>query len=224
MAKQHGAPLIYEQILELIMSGQLKSGERIPESRLAEKFQVSRPPVHAALQELAKDGLVTLFPNSSARVACYSVQELHDIGTLRLSLDSMSVRLAMLYGSRADFLALQKCAENCERGMQLGDDRLRREADCDFHLLLAQISRNHLLYAFQSELYKRVNFILLTHQNAVINRTAHIQEHFALIKAITNHNQEQAHSIITHHLISFYGLEEQYPPGFFNNEKTVWAI
>ena len=197
------------------MSGQLKAGERIPESRLAEMFQVSRPPVHAALLELAQDGLVTLSPNSSARVACYSERELHDIGTLRLSLDSMSVRLAMLYGSRADFLDLRKCAVDCERGMQTGDGRLRREADCDFHLLLAKISRNHLLYEFQSELYKRVNFILLTHQNVVINRPEHIQEHFTLIEAIENHNQEQAHTIITKHLLSFYGLEERYPPGFF---------
>lgn len=120
MEKQHAMPLIYGQILELIMSGQLKAGERIPESRLAEMFQVSRPPVHAALLELAQDGLVTLSPNSSARVACYSERELHDIGTLRLSLDSMAVRLAMLYGSRADFLKLQKCAEDCARGMQTG--------------------------------------------------------------------------------------------------------
>ncbi len=214
MSKQQNPPLVYEQILERIMNGTFAVGERIPESRLAVMLHVSRSPVHTALLQLAQDGLVTLCPNSSAHVACYSTQDLQDIGTLRLSLDDMAIRLAMLHGSRSDFLALQKLAETCAQGMRTGNNRLRRNADCDFHLLLAKISQNHLLFNFQTELYKRVNFILLTHQNAVVNCTAHIQEHFELVDAIMQHDTALAHHIITHHLASFYYLENLYPPEF----------
>lgn len=197
------------------MDGSLKLGERIPESRLAGQLHVSRPPVHTALLELEQDGLVTLLPNIGARVASYSAQDLHDIGTIRLSLDSMAVRLASLYGSRADFLSLRKCAEDCRHGMLTGDRRLQREADCDFHLLLAKISRNGMPFELQTKLYKRVNFILLSNSGTVNNRPEHVQEHFDLIDAISNQEQERAHSLITRHLATFYDLEKQYPPGFF---------
>lgn len=214
MSKQQNHPFVYEQILERIMNGEFAVGERIPESRLAAMLGVSRSPVHTALLQLAQDGLVTMSPNSSAHIACYSAQDLQDIGTLRLSLDDMAVRLAMLHGSRSDFLALKKLAEDCEQGMRTGNDRLRRNADCDFHLLLVKISRNHLLLNFQTELYKRVNFILLTHQDVVNNCTTHIQEHFDLIDAMSRHDIVLAHTIITHHLASFYNLEKHYPSGF----------
>lgn len=206
---------IYENILHRILTGQLAAGERISESRLAAELSVSRTPVHAALHQLAQDGLIRLSPNSSPQVAVYSKEDIRDIGTLRLSLDDMAVRLAMLYGSRADFLALQKLAADCERGMRTGDDHLRRTADCDFHLLLAKISRNALLLQFQTEMYKRVNFILLTQRDVVVNRSIHVREHFDLIDAISRHDQQRAHAIITHHLVSFYDLEDQYPPNFF---------
>lgn len=217
MSKQRGSLIqpIYDQLLGRIMSGQFAAGERISESRLAAELSVSRTPIHAALQQLAQDGLVEMSPNSSTRVACYSAQAIHDIGTLRLSLDDMAVRLAMLYGSRSDFLELQKIASDCERGMLTGDEHLRRTADCDFHLLLAKISGNSLLLQFQTELYKRVNFILLTQHGAVVNRSIHVREHFDLIDAMSQHDQDRAHSIITHHLVSFYDLENQFPPNFF---------
>lgn len=217
MSKSRGSLIqsIYEDILGRILSGQLAAGERISEIRLAAELSVSRTPVHTALQQLAKDGLINLSPNSSAHVASYSRQDIHDIGTLRLSLDDMAVRLAMLYGSQSDFLALKKLATDCERGMLTGDDHLRRTADCDFHLLLAKISRNALLLQFQTEMYKRVNFILLTQRDVVVNRSIHVREHFDLIDAIAQHDAKRAHAIITHHLVSFYDLEDQYPPNFF---------
>ena len=117
MYKSRGSLIqsIYEDILGRVLSGQLAAGERISESRLAAELSVSRTPVHTALQQLAKDGLINLSPNSSAHVASYSRQDIHDIGTLRLSLDDMAVRLAMLYGSQSDFLALKKLVNDCER-------------------------------------------------------------------------------------------------------------
>lgn len=221
MAKQRGSLIqpIYQQLLEQIMSGRLAAGTRISESKLAAELQVSRTPVHSALIQLANDGLVELAPHSSAHVAQYSEQAIHDIGTLRLSLDNMAVRLSMLYGSQSDFLELQKVAADCERGMLSGDERLRRTADCDFHLLLAKISGNHLLLKFQTELYLRVNFILLTQQNIVVNKATHIREHFELVQAIAQHDEARAQSIITHHLVTFYNLASQYPPNFFQSRK-----
>lgn len=57
---------------ELILSGQLKIGQKLPSEReLARKLRVSRPVVHEGLVELASRGLVSLKPRFGATVNDY---------------------------------------------------------------------------------------------------------------------------------------------------------
>ncbi|MFZ9449981.1 MAG: GntR family transcriptional regulator, partial [Alphaproteobacteria bacterium] len=49
----------YEQLLDLIMSGQLRPGTMIQERRLAEHLRMSRTPLRDALLMLEHDGLVS---------------------------------------------------------------------------------------------------------------------------------------------------------------------
>src|SRR6266852_5540540 len=54
---------VYEQIEELITSGTLRSGDRLPTEReLAEQFQASRTAVREAMKTLAQKGLVDMRP------------------------------------------------------------------------------------------------------------------------------------------------------------------
>ena len=62
-----GSALVYKTVQEsvldhlrnLILSRQLKPGERLVQSELAEQLGVSRTPVREALHKLASEGLVT---------------------------------------------------------------------------------------------------------------------------------------------------------------------
>ena len=50
---------LYGQILEQIVSGALKEGDKLPsENKICQAFGVSRPTVRAALMRLNADGLV----------------------------------------------------------------------------------------------------------------------------------------------------------------------
>ena len=208
----------YEYLLRQIMSGELKPGERIPETRVASAFGISRTPVRDALRHLESDGLVDLQPHRYAQVAQYSTETVRDIGTLRISLDGMAVKLALLYGSRSDFLRLRSIAEQCRQAMLAQNDALRRTYDCDFHKTLAEISGNHLLLQFQEELYLRVNFTLLYHKDAVVNERAHVQQHFDIVDALMEHDEPRALSLIYAHLRSFYDLDAAYPADFFQEK------
>lgn len=206
----------YDYLLNMIMSGRLLPGDRIPEAKIAQEFGISRTPIRDAMRILANDGLIEIFPHRFAQVAAYAPETIRDIGTLRISLDSMSIKLAMLYGSRSDFLLLQNIAARCEQGMLSGDEQMRRTADCDFHLELARITGNSLLLKFQKELYLRVQFLLLHQKNLVINEKRHIRQHFEITQALINQDEARALEIITDHLGSFYDLIGKYPEGFFH--------
>ena len=61
---------IIKQIRALIISGELKPGDKLPpERRLAEKFGVSRGPVREAIQKLEFYGILKTQPQSGTVVA-----------------------------------------------------------------------------------------------------------------------------------------------------------
>ena len=207
---------IYSHLLQAIMSGQIRPGARLTESHIATRFGVSRTPVRDALRKLREDGLIDLTPHH-VRISSYSPSAVRDIGILRLSLDSMAIKLSLLYGNQLDFLALLDIAKACEQAMLDGDQSQRRALDCDFHRKLAEISGNHLLFQMQNTLNLRVNFILLSHMDAVVNANIHVQQHFEIVDALMQHDEVRALQLISLHLRSFYNLDPQYPPHFFNN-------
>lgn len=205
----------YNYILKLIMTKQLLPEDKIPEIKIAEELNISRTPVRDAMRRLANEGLIDIFPNRFAQVKNYSSQEIRDIGTVRMALDTMAVKLAVICGNQLDFLSLSKIAQECLDASNKNDLDLRRKADCDFHMTLTNISQNELLTKFQNELYLRVQFIMLHHPNPVHNETLHLQQHFDLVKALMDREEQQALSIIRSHLSSFYDLESSFPDNFF---------
>ncbi len=65
---------------ELILSGKLSIGEKLPSEReLALQLSVSRPVVHEGLVELASKGLITLKPRVGATVNDYRKEGSPDI-------------------------------------------------------------------------------------------------------------------------------------------------
>ena len=65
--------LFVRQILEMIFSGELKPGDRLPPEReLAETMKISRSMVHVGLEDLERMGFVTVEPRKCAYVANYT--------------------------------------------------------------------------------------------------------------------------------------------------------
>lgn len=205
----------YNHLLNLIMTKQLMPGERIPETRIAKEFNISRTPVRDAMRQLSNDGLIEIFPNRFAQVRVFSPEDIREIGIVRIALDTLSVKLANLYGSHADFLQLQALATQCSEAYAAGNEQLRFSSDGDFHLELSRIASNDLLYKFQKELQLRIQFIQLHHPSRVENERIHIQQHHDIVKALMEHNETLAQTLICDHLKSFYNLEDEFPKDFF---------
>jgi DNA-binding GntR family transcriptional regulator len=75
-----------ERILEDVMSGQLRPGEKLKEELLAQTHAVSRATVREALIALARQGYVVRTPRFGARIAELSREDLEDLFELRAAL------------------------------------------------------------------------------------------------------------------------------------------
>lgn len=214
----------YEYILNMIMTKQLLPGERVPETKIAKDLGISRSPARDAMRRLENEGLIQIFPGRFAQVAEYDENALRDIGTLRVALDTMSVKLAILHGSQLDFLRLKETALNCMEAKEQNNYVLRRKLDSDFHQELARMSKNMLLLKFQNELYLRVQFLILHFQDEIDDERCHLEQHLEIAEALSAHDEKKALSTIQDHLISFYNLREYLPKDFFENTDPFYII
>src|SRR3954465_2836379 len=81
-------------VLDRIVQGHYRPGQRIVEFQLAKELGVSQSPVREGLRELAAVGIVTIHPRRGARVRMPSSKELADVTLVRSEIDALAARLA----------------------------------------------------------------------------------------------------------------------------------
>ncbi|GAA0905459.1 GntR family transcriptional regulator [Streptomyces thermoalcalitolerans] len=95
------APLVHslreqirEHIVEGIVSGRWKPGERIVERRIATELEVSQTPVREALRELESLRLIESVPNKGVRVRNLTAADLEESYPVRAGLEAIAAELA----------------------------------------------------------------------------------------------------------------------------------
>jgi GntR family transcriptional regulator of vanillate catabolism len=98
------------KLRELILSGELKVGERVSELPLVERLGVSRTPLRAALVRLGEEGLLDSIPTGGFAVRGFDEHELYAAIEVRGALEGLAARLATeRRPSAADLASLADC-------------------------------------------------------------------------------------------------------------------
>lgn len=88
------AESVYEVLLGAILSGRLQSGAELSAVKLAQELEVSRTPVHEAIRQLARDGLVEQSANRKARVARFTRRDVYEVFEMRRILEPAAAQRA----------------------------------------------------------------------------------------------------------------------------------
>jgi GntR family transcriptional repressor for pyruvate dehydrogenase complex len=153
------ASSVAAQIEEMVSSGQLESGRRLPsERRLAELLGVSRGSVREAITELEVKGLVTRRPGSGTHIQRpshslftgpilsgigLSDRETTELLDLREALEPAIAARAAERATPADLEEIHRLADAFEATR--GDVEQRVQLDAEFHQAIARAAHNGLL-------------------------------------------------------------------------------
>lgn len=131
-------------IRERIVSLFYKPGESLNQKKLADEFQVSMTPVREALIRLSGEYLVTIIPNSGARVSDINLRDLHELIELREILERGIGRLAALNITEEQIIDLDQLSNKVS---QVDNENISEliAYDMQFHALIRKASHNHLL-------------------------------------------------------------------------------
>lgn len=79
------------ELRRMILSGELRPGERLREERMTEILGISRPPLREAILLLQQEGLVMRSPRRGAAVISLSSEDVAEILLLRTSLERLAI-------------------------------------------------------------------------------------------------------------------------------------
>jgi DNA-binding GntR family transcriptional regulator len=136
---------IYEEIVRMIVSGELPSGAPLDEKDLTEKLQVSRTPFREALGTLAKEGLIEIRPYRGFYVKSFSRKEIEDLYELRKTLECFAVELAVPHMSDRHIMHFNQLLDDAVAALKRGDMATYGERDRAFHETIAELSGNAAL-------------------------------------------------------------------------------
>ncbi len=137
---------IKEFVVQAILRGELKPGDRIVESALARQLGVSQAPVREAIRDLVLLGFLEAEPYKGTSVRSFSPEELYEVYSVRAALESLSARLAASRLTEADVQTLRRILDEMIEAAQNQNAERMIRLDNNFHETILQISGNKLLY------------------------------------------------------------------------------
>jgi len=192
--------LVYQNLRDDIVSLRLKPGDPISEKEVAARYGVSRTPVREAIQRLADERLVEIFPQSGTFVARIPYDDLPEAMVIRKALETASVRLATQKATRSQLLALATIVEQQREAAEANDRGAFHRADEAFHAKIAEISgfpgiwRQVLQVKVQVDRYRRLT---LTQQGRMAQVIA---DHERILAGITAGSPADAEAGMALHL------------------------
>jgi DNA-binding GntR family transcriptional regulator len=193
---------VYAEFKRDIIHGVFQPGESLSEKDLARRYHASRTPVREAAVRLQKDRLLRIVPNRGYFVAQITLQILNDIYEFRSAVECASAELAAIKGGSPE--ALSRLDELAQVGWTRGDRRscLRFvEADTAFHLGIASLTRNQMLFEAVHEARSQMERIMLAAIDINYFGEVPKREHTEILKAIKNQDLERARRAMHDHIM-----------------------
>ncbi|MCX4822576.1 GntR family transcriptional regulator [Streptomyces sp. NBC_01142] len=135
---------IREHIVEGIVSGRWKPGERIVERRIATELEVSQTPVREALRELESLRLIESAPNKGVRVRSLTAADLEESYPVRAGLEQIAAELAADRLAE-DCSALEPHVSALYEADRAGDSAAQVRHTVGFHRELVRAASNGVL-------------------------------------------------------------------------------
>jgi GntR family transcriptional regulator, rspAB operon transcriptional repressor len=184
---------LYARLHDDILSGTLRPGEALSETRLAARHGISRTPVREVFQRLVKDGLLRVVPQIGSFVAPINLAAVADSQFIREALECHAVAHAADRATAADVRTLRRHIAQQQRRVAVGDQAGFFALDEAMHRTILAIAGHatvwELIHSVKAQL-DRVRHLSLEdrdwlgmifeqHQDIV----AHIAEHDAAAAA-----------------------------------------
>ena len=211
---------ITDQIEDLIASGKLRPGDRLPAERdLAQQLHVSRPSLREALLVLESRGLLQARRGGGFSVTDVTAptitdplvhllqrhpETVDDILELRHGLECVAAEFAALRATEADGKRLREIVSAMKRRRGAVDPLEDTDRDVDFHMAVAEASHNVALVHVMRGIFNLMRINMLRSREALCHQAENValldEQHAQIAKAIAARDPVAARAAANIHL------------------------
>lgn len=185
----------------LILEGELRPGEKVPEKALTVRFGVSRTPVREALKVLAAEGYVRLVPNRGALVAEPTLAELEEVFPVIAALEGAAGELAAERASEGEIVAIRRLHDAMHAAYRAGDRPRYFEMNQQIHAAILAAARNPTLRQQHQTVANRVRWARYQANLALERWHEALAEHDAIIEALEARDAARLGAIMKSHFL-----------------------
>lgn len=217
LPKESNSDYAFRVIRDNIISLELKPGTMISEQDLAYELDLSRTPVHEALQELSKTKIVEIFPQKGSLVSLINLELVNEAVFVRATLESAITEEACKIANDEDIKYLTENVELQEFLLKQNNIDKFMEMDNLFHQKMYEITNKmQCYYMVKSMNIHHDRFRALRVHGA--DRTPILKVHKQILQAIQDKDAEAARELTAEHInrtrLDAAEIKKKYPQYF----------
>jgi len=190
----------YLHLKDLILEGELKTGDRLVERELAEKLNISRTPIREALFRLESLGFVKTVPRKGVIVADITEKEILEVFTILSSLEVLAAKLAVQKLDDDTKKRFQASIEKVENYLRDPNSSDYSSLHSELNNLLYRSAKNTKLFDMLSGLSDYIRAFAKTGYRNEGRPEQSMKEHIEIMKAIINQEIEMAEYLTKIHI------------------------
>ena len=191
---------IEETLRADIASGQIDAGERLDETKLAERFSVSRTPVREALNRLVAQGILVSNGRRGVRVTEYTREELAHMFEAMHEIEALCAGMA---AKRLTLLArssIEAAQAECIKAAEANDLPGFLRANEAFHLEIYRATENPFIFDLASGFRQRTGPFRAKKFSTADDLIASARSHEEIIKHLFSTDSAAAASEMGQHM------------------------
>lgn len=196
-AKTSRAEHAYQQLLNAILSGQLKPGSRIREVELAEWLDISRTPVREAIRRLESEGLICIAGHKGMAIAELDYQAVMELYQMREVLEATAASLAAKHASEPEVFSLR---EIFQQEQLQSDPAEQAKTNRAFHNAIYHAAHNRYLLKSLNSLRDAMALLGATTYALPSRSESALAEHQRIVQAIEDGDSAAAEQAARDHI------------------------
>ena len=186
---------VYQQLVTMILDGEIEPGRTITIASIADAFQVSAMPVREALHRLTAAKALTLVTGRSVGIPYLTVERLSDLRRVRVEVEGLAAEWAAANTTDAMLHQLDRLIGTMGAPMAADQHRHFLPANREFHFTVYRSAGSEALLASIESLWLQIGPYLSLLRGSGNWRTAN-RQHQALRVALAHRDPQRARAAI----------------------------
>lgn len=204
--------IVVDYIMEKILTGEYKQGEKISERQIAEDLKISRSPIREGIKVIQEQGILELVPRKGNFVTIMSIEDIKEVFEIRCFLEDDIIEILIKDNilNDKDFKKLESIVDdmvhiaNSDKPLNIKIYEISIK-DIEFHKYMWEKSNSKRRLKILKDMYLNLQLAMAIENNVGSDLEAISIEHKLIIEAIKNRNLELAKKHMKNHIISFRG-------------------